>query len=170
MYVKAITRDGVYASYDTTRATTGTTAPTAAYITTWASRDIDAMPYQTYTYDCCFLNCLASCRGLVGWSGLENNADVDTYYEAVKYSKENGTGGGGNWVGQNLDATSIRFYLLGAAMASDGYTNNCKIAVDSRKAIKRGNCVEVDYIIFGSSSAQLDEWHSYIEESSINAK
>ncbi len=61
-----------------------------------------------------------------------------------------------NWNTANGNITALNFHFLGA-YGKDGIN-------DTRKNIKMGACVEVDYIVFGSSIEQLEAYKSYMEE------
>ena len=63
------------------------------------------------------------------------------------------------------EIVSIRFQVLGAGAGNRQayYNTNYYYARDTRDLIKEGNSIEIDYIIFGSTPAQCDEWISISE-------
>ena len=90
---------------------------------------------------------------------------------------------GNNWTWkQGTPVTGLRFHLLGATCSyANAYLNNVfdegETAadydvyyeyfkrLDSRALIKKGNSVEIDYIVFGSDPMALAEYHSNMEDS-----
>lgn len=107
--------------------------------------------YASYTYDVMYLTSLAS--GKV--------PDANSYTSLVNYVNKNGGVPGNNWMwGNGLEVVSLEFCLLGA------YSSNLASVCDSRSNIAKGAWVEVDYIVFGGTAEQLDEYKSYLE---INA-
>lgn len=82
-----------------------------------------------------------------------------TYSDLVKSVEANGYNAGNNWAWQaGKEITGLRFNVLGAC-ASVYRATMC----DSRENITRGNWVEIDYIIFGSTPEQLEAWKSKSE-------
>lgn len=119
--------------------------------------------YETYIYDLCYAATYASGKGVL----------------------LPGQGPGNNWTWkQNTKVSGLRFHLLGATCSyANAYLDN-KFdegetaadydvyaeyfnRLDSRTLIKAGNTVEIDYIVFGSTPGQLQNYHSYIESSSM---
>lgn len=119
--------------------------------------------YQSYIYDLCYACTYPSGKGVM----LSGQAP------------------GNNWTWkQNTQVTGLRFHLLGAACSYAGaYLNNIFSdgesakdydvyyeyfkRLDTRASIKKGSFVEIDYIVFGSDPQTLDNYHSYIESSSL---
>ena len=89
--------------------------------------------------------------------------NCSSYSEWLKKNAKTGGNNGLNWT-QNC--TGFRFNLLGAeyyiANRNEGY-DKPESWCDSRKNIRRGNYVEVDYIVFGSTIEQLEAYKSKIE-------
>ena len=89
--------------------------------------------------------------------------NCSSYSEWLKKNAKTGGSNGLNWT-QNC--TGFRFNLLGAeyyiANRNEGY-DKPESWCDSRKNIRRGNYVEVDYIVFGSTIEQLEAYKSKIE-------
>lgn len=119
--------------------------------------------YETYIYDLCYAATYPSGKGVL----------------------LPGQGPGNNWTWkQNANVFGLRFHLLGSTCSyANAYLNN-KFEegetaadydayaeyfnrLDSRALIKAGNTVEIDYIVFGSTPGQLQNYHSYIESSSL---
>ncbi len=93
--------------------------------------------------------------------GAGRNAQkCDSYSQ---WLKENGNTGGSNGLNWTQNATGLRFSLLGAEYYY--YTSLPRVAAwcDSRANIKRGNSIEVDYIVFGSTVDQLSTFKSKME-------
>lgn len=94
---------------------------------------------------------------------------------------------GNNWTWkQNYEVTGLRFHLLGSTCSyANAYLNNkfeenesaadyerykeYFSRLDSRALIKKGNSVEIDYIIFGGSPEQLVAYKSYIEAPEVTS-
>lgn len=111
--------------------------------------------WKTYTYDCFVVCSLAS--------GKVHNSSTADYYTQVSDIKTRGSVPGNAWhYASSEEVVAIRFHLLGALA---NYNDNIAKTSDTRKNIKAGDHVEVDYIIFGSSRDQLDSWTSYLEDS-----
>ena len=138
------------AAYSTTQIATFMYLQGGAPTTTSAKNDT-ATPsneWKSYVYDMCFL---AS-------AGREVNVTGKTsYVQIMNEARNRGGVAGNNWNTAQGNVAGINFHLLGAY--------NAKAVGDSRANIKQGNKVEVDYILFGSSIEGLNEWHSYLEDS-----
>ena len=112
--------------------------------------------FDTFTYD---MNFLSHCGR--NWTG--SYADM----VAAVLQAPNGCGGN-NWAwfgGAGSEIVSIRFQVLGAGAGNrQAYYNTAYYyARDTRDLIKEGNSIEIDYIIFGSTPEQCDEWISISE-------
>lgn len=122
-----------------------------------AGRTAKAMTdFDTFTYD---MNFLSHCGR--NWTG--SYADM----VAAVLQAPNGCGGN-NWAwfgGAGSEIVSIRFQVLGAGAGNRQayYGTPYFYARDTRDLIKEGNSIEIDYIIFGSTPEQLDEWQSISE-------
>lgn len=79
-----------------------------------------------------------------------------SYMTVVNEAKTRNGYAQNNWNTANGNITALNLHFLGA-YGKDGIN-------DTRKNIKMGACVEVDYIIFGSSIEQLEAYKSYMEE------
>ena len=117
--------------------------------------------YQSYIYDLCYAATYPSGKGVI-LAGQQP---------------------GNNWTWkQGTPVTGLRFHLLGATCSyANAYLNNVfdegETAadydvyyeyfkrLDSRALIKKGNSVEIDYIVFGSDPMALAEYHSNMEDS-----
>lgn len=104
-------------------------------------------------YDISLCQALSSGKRPAGCTASSTFADVVKSVEAGGYN----AGNNWNWQ-QNKDITGLRFHVLGACSH-----NNFAAICDSRANITRGNWVEIDYIIFGSTPAQLEAWKSKSE-------
>lgn len=120
--------------------------------------------YQSYIYDLCYAATYPSGKGVI-LAGQQP---------------------GNNWTWkQGTPVTGLRFHLLGATCSyANAYLNNVfdenETAsdydayyeyfkrLDSRALIKKGNSVEIDYILFGSDPRALAEYHSNMEDSASN--
>lgn len=118
--------------------------------------------YETYIYDLCYASTYPSGKGVL----------------------LAGQNPGNNWTWkQNTQVTGLRFHLLGSTCSyANAYLNNIfeegETAadydiyyeyfkrLDTRAAIKKGNSVEIDYIVFGSDPKSLSSYNSFIESSS----
>ncbi len=108
--------------------------------------------WKVYYYDIVTCACLASNRPkeIAG-------ANVTTWQGLLAFIKEtNNRGNNWIWSGDNL-LSAIRFHFLGA------YSPNYSSETDSRKFIKSGATVEIDYIVFGESIQQLETYKSKSE-------
>ena len=108
-----------------------------------------ATEFETYEYDVNFL------------AGVTYYKNTHTSYMGwVDAVKSAGTiPNGNNWL-WSASITGIKFHFLGAYGGSSTFAG----FADTRTNIKEGNKVEVDYVIFGSSIEQLNEYTSYIED------
>jgi hypothetical protein len=101
--------------------------------------------WAEYYYDMVFLSAV----------GREINYTGKTsYMQVVNEAKSNNKVAQNNWNGSGIVA--INFHFLGA-YGKDNIN-------DTRKNIKMGMCVEVDYVVFGSSIEQLEGYTSYLED------
>ena len=118
--------------------------------------------FDTFTYD---MNFLAHCGR--NWTGSYSDM------VAAVLQAPNGCGGNNwNWFGgAGSEIVSMYFHVLGAFSGSrqKQYGSNYYYACDTRDLIKEGNSIEIDYIIFGSTPEQLDEWKSYAEQNIVIA-
>ena len=135
--------------------------------------------YATYTYDLALTNALCSNR--FGWgSGQVTLADgtktaqadwcslktttFAVFLERAKDPANIGLIGANNYNAAAAEVTGLRFFLFGAVDNKGGGDNTPdNINCDCRENAKQGTYVEVDYIIFGSSIDQLDEYKSNLE-------
>ena len=119
--------------------------------------------YASYIYDLCYASTYPSGKGVL----------------------LAGSNPGNNWTWkQDAQVTGLRFHLLGATCSyANAYLNNVFDAgetaadydayyeyfkrLDTRAAIKKGNSVEIDYIVFGSDPKALYEYHSRIEAANV---
>ena len=112
--------------------------------------------FDTFTYD---MNFLSHCGR--NWTGSYSDM------VAAVIQSPNGCGSNNwNWFGgAGSEIVSIRFQVLGAGAGNRQayYNTNYYYARDTRDLIKEGNSIEIDYIIFGSTPAQCDEWISISE-------
>ena len=80
-----------------------------------------------------------------------------SYMQVVNESKTNNRYAQNNWNTAQGNITGINFHFLGAYAP--------KLAdYDTRTKITMGMCVEVDYVIFGSSIDQLEAYTSNMED------
>lgn len=118
--------------------------------------------YNSYIYDLCYASTYPSGKGVL----------------------LAGQNPGNNWTWkQDTQVTGLRFHLLGSTCSyANAYLNNSfgegETAadydayyeyfkrLDTRSAIKKGNSVEIDYIVFGSDPEELYKYHSTLEENS----
>lgn len=115
--------------------------------------------WKVYTYDMNFQSHI--CRNLTG-----------SYAEMVEsvVSSPNGCGSNNwNWFGgAGSEIVGLRFDFLGGQSRTNLVQRQADYYLcDTREFITRGDKVEVDYVIFGSSIKQLDMYRSYAEESSL---
>ena len=119
--------------------------------------------YKTYTYDINFCAALArhGDRGEVYGNSYVHMA----YYVGLGHS----TGSNNwNWMGAN-ECSSIQFLVLGAY---GGRPTSGRVHygyADTRANIVEGATVEIDYILFGASKANLNTFTSNIEDASVSA-
>ena len=130
-----------------------TTASTSMYLqggapTTTSEHNLTTeatTEWAEYYYDMVFLSAV----------GREINYTGKTsYMQVVNEAKTNNKVAGNNWGVSAI--TAINFHFLGA-YGKDNIN-------DTRKNIKMGMCVEVDYVVFGSSIEQLEGYTSYLED------
>ncbi len=115
--------------------------------------------WKTFNYDMIYLTCVT--RGPIN-SGIrgEGYTDFDKISQTIKDRND--------YYGHSAWATSgtiagLRFGVLGAYdPLADSYPSEKNS--DSRRNIKMGDKVEIDYIVFGSSIEQLQGYTSYIED------
>ncbi|MBQ9511281.1 MAG: hypothetical protein IJR55_06270 [Clostridia bacterium] len=119
----------------------------------------DKPDYTSYIYDLCYASTYPSGKGVL----------------------LAGSNPGNNWTWkQNIQVIGLRFHLLGSTCSyANAYLNNVFDEgesaadydayyeyfkrLDTRAAIKKGNSVEIDYIVFGSDPKDLYNYHSNIE-------
>ena len=113
--------------------------------------------WRVYYYD--IPMCCQACSYAYGAG--RNGIKCSSYSEWLEKNAQTGGNNGLNWT-QN--ATGLRFNLLGAVYYfTSASVQAAKPWCDSRANIKRGNCVEVDYIVFGSTVEQLEAFKSKME-------
>lgn len=89
--------------------------------------------------------------------------DADNCKSYSEWLNRNADTGGNNGLNWTQNATGLRFNLLGAEYYIGSRAETVGLWCDSRSNIKRGNCVEVDYILFGSTIEQLEGFKSKME-------
>ncbi len=89
--------------------------------------------------------------------------DADKCKSYSEWLKRNAQTGGSNGLNWTQNATGLRFNLLGAEYYIGSRANTVGLWCDSRVNIKRGNSIEVDYIVFGSTVDQLSTFQSKME-------
>ena len=110
--------------------------------------------WRNYTYDLMFL---------AGAGRDIAMGNATTYIGCVELAKNQGGVSGSNWAWQASNKmAALNFHLLGAYGPKGANSNG-----DTRNNIKRGDHVEVDYIVFGCTIEQLDGYTSYLEDSSL---
>ena len=110
--------------------------------------------WKTYTYDIMFL---AGAGRDVAMGNASN------YIGCVDIARNNGAVSGSNWAwSSGSQISALQFHLLGASGPKGANSNG-----DTRINIKRGDHVEVDYIVFGCTIEQLEGYTSYLEDSSL---
>ena len=113
--------------------------------------------WRVYYYD--IPMCCQACSYAYGAG--RNGIKCSSYSEWLEKNAQTGGNNGLNWT-QN--ATGLRFNLLGAVYYfTSASVQAAKPWCDSRANIKRGNCVEIDYIVFGSTVEQLEAFKSKME-------
>lgn len=122
--------------------------------------------WKTYIYDITLCVTLSANYGRKDrypkgiQADLKNGMKADdiTFSRVIELAAQGDFCSANNWIWTNQQQTSgIQFYLLGA------YSANHAKSCDSRANIKKGTWVEIDYIIFGSTPAQLEAWKSKSE-------
>ncbi len=119
-------------------------APTASnkYAMTATAKD----EWVVYYYDMMFLSGV----------GRESVYQGKDYLTIVSNTKNNNSYPQNNWNTAQGNITALNFHFLGA-YGKSGIN-------DTRSNIKMGQKVEVDYMVFGCSLAQLEGYTSYIED------
>ena len=114
--------------------------------------------YGVYTYDINFLAAL-------GRHGDRKEVQGNSYVHMAYYvGLGHGTGSNNwNWMGTNA-CSSIQFLVLGAYGGRPTSGRLHYGYADTRANIVAGATVEIDYIIFGSSKANLNSFTSYLED------
>jgi hypothetical protein len=139
--------------------------------------------WRVYTYDLMMVGGIASGRGWSAVSGKDGKIDdgVDNYYDQVQMSIAKGWVGGSNISWQPKKGfTGLEFNFFGGVYtyaydegadwddatkkAWETAQEHLKLACDTRENIVAGMNVKVDYIIFGCSPEQCDEYKSYMEQ------
>ena len=121
--------------------------------------------YKTYTYDLDLVMAL---------SRYAQRGENKAYYSYADYTCGVGQGlyatgsNNWNWVDHANGAVidDFRFWFLGAY--APHFTEDYFDYADSRMNIKKDNVVEIDYVLFGSSSSVLNGYKSNIESASIS--
>lgn len=117
--------------------------------------------YKSYTYDMTFYAAMGRFTSRMEWQG--NSFVHMAYYAGIN----GGNNGYSNWSGANQEIIALQFSVLGA-YSGRAYWASWEYG-DTRANIKAGNSVEIDYIIFGASKADLNTYVSYDESASISA-
>ena len=112
--------------------------------------------WEVYYYDVPM--CAQACSYAYG-AGRDSDK-CKSYSEWLERNAQTGGNNGLNWT-QN--ATGLRFNLLGAEYYIGSRAETTGLWCDSRANIKRGSCVEIDYIVFGSTVEQLAAFKSKME-------
>ena len=114
--------------------------------------------FKTYTYDINFLAAL-------GRHGDRKEVQGNSYVHMAYYvGLGHGTGSNNwNWMGTNA-CSSIQFLVLGAYGGRPTSGRLHSGYADTRANIVAGATVEIDYIIFGSSKANLNSYTSYNQD------
>jgi hypothetical protein len=119
--------------------------------------------WKSYTYD---INLVMA---LTRYAQRGEAPAAHSYTEYVYRVGAGLTGTGSNnwnWIGATSEVSGLRFWLLGA-YGVHSYRTYFDYA-DARKNIVKDATVEVDYITFGASSADLNKYTSKIEDESIS--
>ena len=118
--------------------------------------------FETYDYN---MNDLAA----LGRFGANKNLNSQSYglYEYYVYC--GGATGSNNWNWMGNEAiTAFQFFVLGAYGGSAASGRYYFTYADTRANIVEGATVEIDYIIFGKDTTELDKFQSNIESESIS--
>ncbi len=116
--------------------------------------------WKVYYYD------VPMCCQACSWSyGAGRDSDnCKSYSEWLKRNAQTGGSNGLNWTNAGTGSVAgIKFNLLGAAYYIGSRAETTGLWCDSRANIKRGNCIEIDYIVFGSTVEQLETYKSKME-------
>ena len=114
--------------------------------------------YAIYDYDVNFLAAL-------GRSGANKQFVSQSYAHYVYYKDLGGDLGSNNWNWMgNSDITALQFFVLGALGGSAASQRYYFTYADTRANIVEGATVEIDYIIFGDNTTELDKFTSNIED------
>ena len=121
--------------------------------------------YKTYTYDIDLVMALTR---------YAQRGEKQAYYSFADYACGVGQGVYGtgsnnwNWIDHANGAVvdDLRFFFLGAY--APHFDEDYFDYADTRANIKAGESVEVDYVLFGSSSSVLNKYQSNIESASIS--
>ncbi len=119
--------------------------------------------FHVFYYDMVFHSALARDMARGDSNNYENGvygyfASAERMLNRNAYHQNNWNGGNGKYI------NTIRFYFLGASGPAYNATGTRSYTeIDTRDLITAGDYVEVDYIVFGSSIAQLEGYKSKLE-------
>ena len=118
--------------------------------------------FETYDYN---MNDLAA----LGRFGANKHLNSQSYglYEYYVYCGGSTSSNNWNWMG-NEAISAFQFFVLGAYGGSAASNRYYFTYADTRANIVEGATVEIDYIIFGKDTTELDKFQSNIESSSIS--
>lgn len=110
--------------------------------------------YKVYTYDMQFFAAL-------GRAAYSEATQGKSFVHMAYYVGSTGGYGSHNWSGNDQRIVALQFSVLGA-YSGRAYWASWEYG-ETRANIKAGNTVEIDYITFGASKADLNKFVSYDE-------
>ena len=118
--------------------------------------------FETYDYN---MNDLAA----LGRFGARKEANSQSYglYQYYVYCGGSTSSNNWNWMGNDA-ITAFQFFVLGAYGGSAASGRYYFTYADTRANIVEGATVEIDYIIFGKDTTELNKFQSNIESESIS--
>ena len=118
--------------------------------------------FETYDYN---MNDLAA----LGRFGANKHLNSQSYglYEYYVYCGGSTSSNNWNWMG-NEAISAFQFFVLGAYGGSAASGRYYFTYADTRANIVEGATVEIDYIIFGKDTTELNKFQSNIESESIS--
>ena len=118
--------------------------------------------FETYDYN---MNDLAA----LGRFGANKHLNSQSYglYEYYVYCGGSTSSNNWNWMGNDA-ITAFQFFVLGAYGGSAASGRYYFTYADTRANIVEGATVEIDYIIFGKDTTELNKFQSNIESESIS--
>ena len=115
--------------------------------------------YKVYTYDMTFFAAMGRFASRMEWQGK-------SFVHMAYYAGVNAGNGYSNWSGADAVIVAFQFSVLGA-YSGRAYWDSWTYG-DTRANIKAGNTVEIDYVTFGASKADLNTFVSYDESVSVS--